>query len=119
MIAVNVSDEGKKEITLVPVTAKGKATKIDTQDRQPSVEVTNGGSATATVEVNEDGSLKVTVTHGTVPDGANSETTEFKLTVDADMDAGEERTIEEAIVLTTTRAEANAFNATVSDEIPV
>lgn len=118
MVTLNVSDEGKKIVTLTPQTSKGKATRIDTKDRQPSVTVNEEGSATAEIEVTEDGKLKVTVTHGTVAEGADFETSSITVEADADMDAGEERSISETIVVTTTRAEASSFGAEVSEEIP-
>lgn len=117
MIALNVSDEGSKIVTSTPTTAKGKATKIDTKDRQPSVTLLSG-NGTAEVAVNEAGQLETTVHHGTVAEGEDFEVSTFELSADADNDAGEDRAITETIVSTTTRAEATSLNSTVGEEIP-
>lgn len=117
MVALNVSDEGSKIVTSVPTTAKGRPTKIDTKDRQPSVTLLSGNGS-AEVAVNPDGSLATTVHHGTVADGEDFEVSTFEVNADADMDAGEDRALTETIVSTTTRSEATGFNSSVSDEIP-
>lgn len=116
MIATNVSNEGKKVITLTPQTAGGKATKIDTSDFTPTATVAEG-EGEASVEVTEDGKLAVTV-QGEIGEGEDFGTVTITVEADADMDAGEERRISETIVLTVTPAEASGFSAEIGEETP-
>lgn len=126
MIAFNVSDTGNKIVTSQPVSASGKNTRIDTQDREPIVTrvVNEGtdveGTATATIMVNTNGTLATTVHHGTLPEGADFEVTTFEISADADFDKGEDRNITETIIVTTVRAleEPTSLNSTVGDEFP-
>ncbi len=117
MVTANFSDEGSKIVTLTPLTGKGKPTKIDTQDRQPTATV-KSGPVTADLTVAEDGKLKVHVKHTTLAEGADFEAYEVEVNADADRDPGEDRAITESIVGVVTRAEAASMSAEVSDEIP-
>lgn len=117
MIALNLTDLGKKTVHLVPLDRKGRPTKIDTQDRMPAVTTLDGDCTAETPIVNEDGSIDVTIVSGVVDDGADFKVSTLELNCDADKDAGEDRALTETFVVTVTRAEATAFNATIGEEV--
>lgn len=114
--AINISDEGTKSVTLTPKTAGGKATTIDTSDRQPTATVVGDTDAEASVEV-VDGKLVVKV-QGEVAEGENFSTHEIEVDADADKDPGEDRSIKHTIIATITRAEAASMDAEVGEEVP-
>lgn len=124
MTTVPVSDIGKRVLTLVPLKANGQPGKVDTADEQPSASLVSDddgeeGAGTASVTVNEDGSLKVECVSGTIAEGKTVRTTVVRVSADADLDEGETRQITHDVVIVTTRAEAQSFGeVSIGDEEP-
>lgn len=124
MTTVPISDIGKRMLTLVALKANGQPGTIDTADEQPSIahvsdEDGEEGAGTASVSVNEDGSLKVECVSGTLAEGKAVRTTVLRVSADADLDTGETRQILHDLVIVTTRSEAQGFGeVSIGEEVP-